>query len=52
MIDRTNIIQSTLAEFSNHFLADLRKKIKITFANEHGIDAGLLRFLPILFYLL
>ena len=39
-IDRKNLVKTTLAEFSNKPLKDLKKKIRISFTGEHGTDGG------------
>ena len=44
-IDRKDLVKTTFAEFSNIPLKDLRKKIKIFYMGEQGIDVGKLLLL-------
>ena len=39
-IDRNLIVSSTLSEFSEKSLIQLRKKVSVSFVNESGYDAG------------
>jgi len=40
MIDRKNLLKTTLAEFLYMPAKTLRQKIKVKFTNENGIDGG------------
>ena len=41
LIDRKDLVRTTLIEFSNRPLKVLKQKTKISFQGESGIDAGI-----------